>query len=184
MVVGSTTMPTEASSSGGGDDVLRALGVVLGQEAVAPLDAAFGVAAVEAVVPFVVGAVEARHRVGSAHDRRHQLSGSQSPGRFADPAQGLVADNQLLLPHRRLAVLTGDQLVVGSVHPHREHLDEEFTLGGNRIGQLHEPVAVAFPGCDNDGLHQISSVWPVRLSGSPRDERPHTRLASRYADGF
>jgi hypothetical protein len=76
-----------------------------------------------------------------------------------------VADNQLLLPCRRLAVLTGDQLVVGSVHPHREHLDEELTLGGNWIRQLDEPVAVAFPGCDDDGLHQISSVWPVRHVG-------------------
>ena len=68
----------------------------LGAEAVQALDAAFGVAAVAAHVPFAGGAGGAGHRVGPPHDADDVVAGGEAAaGRRRDrPRRGFMAENQ------------------------------------------------------------------------------------------
>ncbi len=116
-------------------------------------DAALGVLPVEAVVPLVVCTVQAWHRVRPPHDRVHQLTGRQVAGRLDDPSERLMADDQMVVAPRGLAVLSGDELVVGPVDADRQHVDERLIRPGCRVRDLDQSVAGLLAGGDDDRSH-------------------------------
>src|SRR5881628_1002703 len=64
--------------------------------AVPLLDAALGIAAIAAHVPFAGSAGRTRHRIGPAHDADHAVADGKTAacGRPFDRAEGLVAKNK------------------------------------------------------------------------------------------
>ncbi len=109
-------------------------------------DAALGVLPVEAVVPLVVCTVQAWHRVRPPHDRGHQLTGRQVAGRLDDPSERLMADDQMVVTPRGLAVLSGDELVVGPVDADRQHVDERLIRPGCRVRDSTSRSLAFWPG--------------------------------------
>ena len=87
--------------------VLRLDAPPLGHEAVDLLDAALGVLAVAAHVPFADGAIGARHGIRPADDADDEVPLPQraAPAWIEDPAQRLVPEHQAGLAGRRPPVL-------------------------------------------------------------------------------
>src|SRR6187431_2639498 len=99
-------------------DLHRVLGLdppALRHEAVDFLDAALGVLAVAAHVPFTNRAVRARHRVGPPDDADDQVALAERAGRARvnDTAERLVAEHQPRLAGWCPAVLAFDDLDIG-----------------------------------------------------------------------
>src|SRR6187399_2715943 len=75
----------------------------LGAETVQALDAAFGVAAVAAHVPFAGGACGAGHRIGPPHDTDNPVADREAAAarRLDHLAEGFVAEHQTFATRRR-----------------------------------------------------------------------------------
>ena len=144
-------------------DLHRVLGLdppALRHEAVDLLDAALGVLAVAAHVPFADRAVRARHRVGTPDDADDQVALAERAGRTRvdDAAERLVAEHKPRLARRRPAVLAFDDLDVGPAHADCDRLDE------------HGPVARV-------------GLWDVIEAGAPR-VRGRTVMAFKKVNPF
>ena len=150
-------------------DLHRVLGLdppALRHEAVDFLDAALGVLAVAAHVPFTDRAVRARHRVGAPDDADDQVALAERAGRTRvdDAAERLVAEHKPRLARRCPAVLAFDDLDVGPAHADGDRLDEHGPVA--RVG-LRDVIEAGAPGCvrlDGDGLQ----VDPFRYSSRNR----------------
>ncbi len=95
-------------------------------ESVALLDAAFGVFAVAAHVPFAGRAGDARDGIGTANDADDQIAFVESAvcGRFFHAAERLVAEDQVIAARRRPAVLGGNELEIGSANSQIESANQ------------------------------------------------------------
>ena len=94
---------------------------LLAAVSVAADDPALGEPVVAAHVPLAGGARRARNRIGTAHDPDHQIPGTKARAgrRLEHLAETLVADDQLALARRRLAVFALGDLTVGAAHAHQ-----------------------------------------------------------------
>ena len=107
----------------------------LGAIAVALLDAALGVEAVLAHVPFADGAIGARHGIGAAHDADHEITRGKARAlaRVLDPAEQFVADDEPLAALGRGAVIAAHDLAIGAAHADAERPHQERAVGGGRL---------------------------------------------------
>ena len=98
-LAGSSSTPSLPSAGIERDQEIRLDAELLGAVAVALLDAALGIAAVAAHVPFAGGAGRARHRIGPPHDADHQIAALEAAARrrFLDAAEQFMTDDQALL---------------------------------------------------------------------------------------
>jgi hypothetical protein len=82
------------------------------------LDAALGVLAVAAHVPFTHRAIRTGNRIGAADDTHYQIALLESARRprVQDAAQGFMAEHQALLPGRGPAVLAVRNLDVSAAN--------------------------------------------------------------------
>ena len=105
---------------------------------VAFLDAALGVAAVAAHIPFADRAGGARHRIGPAHDADDAIAGAKSAvgRRLAHFTQRLVADHQPLLAGRRPAVGPRYDFTVGAADAQRQAAHQHGAVGARRLGDV------------------------------------------------
>jgi hypothetical protein len=102
-------------------------------------DAALGVAAVGAHVPLANGAVWARRRVRSAHNAHHMLAHRQVGGsRVEHPAQGLVAEDQLLLTGWGPPVAATRDLGIGAADADCQRFDDDGSEFGGGLGDIVE----------------------------------------------
>ena len=101
------------------DGVFGMDAVALRAVPVVALDAALGVLAVVAEVPFAHRAVPARHGVGAPDDAHDQVPGRHRGlrRRLDDAAQRLVAEDEAVASRRRPPVGARHDLHVGAAHP-------------------------------------------------------------------
>ena len=123
--------------------------------AVALLDAALGVAAVAAHVPFADGAARARHRIGPAHDADDEIAGFEAAigRRFLHLAERLVADDQTLLARRRPAIGAGDDLAVGAADAERQRAHQHRAVRRRRGGDIFDFCRIGGAGRNGEGAH-------------------------------
>ncbi len=103
---------------------------------VALLDAALGVVAVAAEVPFAESARLAGQRVGPPHDARHQVTGGEATAcrRIDHLPERLMAEHETVLTRRRPAVALLDDLDVGAAHADQQTLHEQRAFVGDGSG--------------------------------------------------
>ena len=104
------------------------------------LDAALGISAVAAHVPFAGRAGDTGYRVGPAHDAGHEVAGPKAAvgRRLVDPAQGFVTEHQPLLSRGARAVQAGDDFPVGAAHAERQGANHDGAVRHRRISHLLE----------------------------------------------
>ena len=97
-LAGSSSTPSRPSAGSSLTANSRLDAELLGAVAVALLDAALGVEAVAAHVPFADGAGRTRHRIGTAHDADDEIAAREAAAlrRLLDAAERLVAEHQTL----------------------------------------------------------------------------------------
>jgi hypothetical protein len=96
-----------------------------------------GVAAVGAHVPFANGAVRARHRVRSAHNAHNMVADREFGGsRVEHPAQGLVAEDQLLFTGWGPPVAATRDLGIGAADADRQRFDEDGSEFGGGLWDI------------------------------------------------
>src|ERR1700677_1767421 len=112
------------------DEKFRLDAEIVGAETVALFDAAFGVAAVAAHVPFADSASRTWDGIGAAHNADDHIASFKTGvrRRLFDLAEGLVADHQALRALRRPAVLAGYDFAIRSADPQRQRLHEHCTI--------------------------------------------------------
>jgi hypothetical protein len=132
----------------------------LGAVAVPLLDAALGVAAIAAHVPFADGTGRARLRVGAADDTDHEVAGRDLAirRRRFHHAQRLMAENEAPLAGRRGAVGAHEDFAVGRAYPERARTHQDGAVRQRRFGYLVEPGGVGDSGQNRDCAHSILSV--------------------------
>jgi hypothetical protein len=154
---------------------LGVIHVVLGQVAVAEVDAAL---VVDVVGGHVIGADDVVDAVAGPAYRGddvvpHRQLGDVGPHRL-DPAEALVPDHQEIEPFRRRPVLGGVDLLVGSVHPDSQHLHQHSTpagdVGERRTGHRRQVYRAGFPRDHGDSLHHRTwrGVHRLRHRGQNR----------------
>jgi hypothetical protein len=74
-----------------------------------------------------------------------------------EPAEGLVADDQVVVARWRLAVFAPGDLVVGAVHPDRQHLDHYLPTRRSWIGHVLEAVRASLSRGDDHCVHDDAS---------------------------
>ena len=174
------------------DRVTRLDAKPLGAEAVQALDAALGVAAVAAHVPFAGGAGRAGHRIGPPHDADDVVAGGEAAaGRRLDHlAVGFMAEHQPLAAGRRLAVGAGDDFAVGAADAERQRAHQHRAIDSGGSGMSSSCAELGTPGrsviarnCkpfDGQSLKSVADQMlrrPVRLTlgGRKSSRRPGGR---------
>ena len=145
-----------------GNQEIRLDAEVLAAVTVALLDAALGVAAVAAHVPFAGGAGRARHRVGPPHDADHQIAGFEAAAgrRFLDAAEQFMTDDQALLPRRRPAIMASDDLAVGAANAERQRAHQHCAIARRRRLDVIEPDGIGTARYDGEGAHRTTLSAP------------------------
>jgi hypothetical protein len=137
------------------DQDLGALDVKVGEEPVLPLDAALGVLTLDAEVGLAARAGTAIVRAAHEGDYDISLLEPRHSGRVAlDPAEALMADDELALAGRRLALLAAVELDVGAVDAQPENLYAHLARSGLGRRDLDEARAIGGSRPDGDCSHR------------------------------
>jgi hypothetical protein len=93
------------------------------------------------------------------NDANDELSGIEARtfGRLLDDAERFVPDDQSLMTGRRVAVVAGDDLAIGSAHAKRYGADEHRSAIGGRNPEFLELERIGIPG----------STVSDRMEGTP-----------------
>ena len=142
------------------DEKFRLDAKKLGAEAVALLDAALGVAAVAAHVPFAGGASGARHRIRPAYDADDDIASRHAAAgrRLLDPAEQFVADHQPRLARGRPAVMSGYDVAVRAADAKRQRPYQYGAVRFRRLGDVVDARRIGNPWSDRQSPHQFLSV--------------------------
>ena len=113
----------------------------LGAIAVKSLDAAFGVAAIAAHVPFAGGAGRAGHRVGPSHNPVDVVTCCETAVArgFDNFAQQFMAEHQPVAAGRRFAVGAGDDFPISAADAQRKRANQNCAVRDRRLGNIVEP---------------------------------------------
>jgi hypothetical protein len=133
----------------------RVLDVVLRHEPVAPHDAALGVLAAAAHVALAGAALRAlaAWAAHGGHDDVPGLPSFDALADFFDDAEILVAEDQKLVPRRRLAVDAVIDLGVGRAQADTQHLYRDLGRAQLRIRHLPHVDAVLEARLHDDRVH-------------------------------
>src|SRR5712691_9153306 len=149
---------------------------VVGAVAVPLLDAALGVAAVAAHVPFAGGARRAGNRIGPPHHADHKVAGGKSAAarRLQDAAERLMAEHEARVAGRRLPVKSGDDLAIGAAHAKRESFGQNRAIAQRRFRHLVQSCGIGNSRLDRERAHRVSPsesvIWAqTRAVSPPRD---------------
>src|SRR5439155_10488636 len=114
------------------DGELRLEPISLRAIAVALLDAALGVAAVAAHIPFADRACGTRNRIRTAYDADDEVAADEARPvrRLLDDAERLVAEHEPALAGRSPAVFSRYDFAVGTAYAERAGANPQGTLGG------------------------------------------------------
>jgi len=98
------------------------------------LDAALGIAAIEAHVPVARGASRTEQRIGPPHDADNKIAARKIAALRSglDGPQGFVAKNETRLVRRRPAIVAGDNLAIGATNAERVRAHQDLTVGYRR----------------------------------------------------
>ena len=153
------------------DRVARLDAKPLGAEAVQALDAAFGVAAVAAHVPFAGGAGWAGHRIGPPHDADDAVAdGKAAAGRRRDHlAIGFMTEHQPLAVRRRFAVSAGDDFPIGAADAERQGANQDRAMRLRRLWDVFKLRGVGHPGKKRDRA-QMQTLLHGQLVKSVADQ--------------
>ena len=132
---------------------------MLGPEAVTLLDAALGVAAVAAHIPFADRAGRTRHRIRPAHHADHPVARRKTAlrRRALDHAEGLMADHQPVMAGRRGTVMPGEDFPVGSADTKCQRTDQQAIPGRSWGGDVIEAQGTGRTGRNRECLHSTAS---------------------------
>ncbi len=129
--------------------------VTLGGEAVQALDAVLCEAAVLAHVPLALSAARARQRIRLANDAADPLSGRKAAvrRRFENAAERLMAEDEPFLAGRRRAVLSAEDLAIGSADAEDLRLDQNVPRSKRRFRHVIQTGRVGDTGDHGQGKH-------------------------------
>ena len=140
--------PQDAKRGRNPDREFRFEPETFGAEAMPLLDAALGIAAVTAHVPFADGAGRARHRIGSAHDADHEVSGRHAASRWCrlDPAERFVPEHQPWLTGRRKPIGSGQDFPIRAAHSQRHRANQNCAVRRRRLRHVVEASRIGDAG--------------------------------------
>jgi len=138
------------------EDEIRLDAELLAAVTVALLDAALGVLAVAAHIPFANGAGGARHRIGPPHDANHQIARRNAAAirRLFDAAERFMADDEALMSGRRPAIMAIDDLVIGAANAERERAHQNRAIALRRRRHIFELNGIGLAGLDGKRAHK------------------------------
>ena len=112
------------------DEKFRLDAEIVRAKTVPLLDAAFGVAAVAAHVPFPDSTSRTWDRIGAAHNADDGIASLEAGAgrRLFDLSEGLVADHKALRALRRPAVMAGYDFAIRSADPQRQRFHQNRTV--------------------------------------------------------
>ncbi len=161
------------------DDVLGIVDVVLGEVAVAKVDASLEV---DIVGRHVIGADRVVQAVAwTAHGRDHEVSRRELGhvrANLFDHAEALVPKHEVVVAGRRLSIERGVDLLVGTVDADAQHLHEHAAstrdIGDARLFDLAQMGGAGTAGGDADRFHLELSFgsWFTRGNAAARGRVP------------
>ena len=128
---------------------------LFGTIAVALLDAALGILAVAAHVPFAGGTSGTRHGIGAAHDADHEIAGRKAGigGRLLDAAEQFMANDETLSPRRGPAIVAFDDFAVGTANAERQRAHQNIAVAWRRRRDLFKSDGIGAAGLDGQCAH-------------------------------
>lgn len=146
------------------DRIRRFHAEALGPIAVARLDAAFGIEAVAAHVPFSDGTIGARNRIRTPNDSNDEVTAGETGivWRLEHAADGFMSDDESISARGRPPVPTRYDLGIGTTDPDREGVYQQATRLDRWLRDVPETHRTGLPGC----YHECTHAQPAAFAGA------------------